>query len=140
MTTVDVEVTLERIQKGLKDRLETIDGLRATATEVDRPDFPAAYPRLVSWIYDTTFEGSAEWQFDVWVLVSISSDLNRAQTNLNAYLAPSGRKSIKCAIEADLSLGGCVNYAHVVGGGDYGRVEIGGVAALGASVRVQVSA
>lgn len=140
MTTEVGEVTLERIQKGIKDQLLSIEGLRATATEVDRPDFPAAYPRLVSWVYDTTFEGHAEWQFDVWVLVSISPDLNRAQTNLNAYLAPSGRKSIKCAIEGDPSLGGCVNYVHVIGGGDYGRVEIGGVAALGASVRVQVSA
>jgi len=94
----------------------------------------------VSWIYDTVFEGHADWTFDIWVMVSIAPDLNRAQVALNEYLAPAGRKSIKCAIDADPSLGGCVSFARVLGGGDYGRVDIGGIAALGASVRVLVSA
>ena len=140
MTMIERETSLDEIQVGIKRRLETIDGLRASATEVERPNFPLAYPRLVSWIYSTMFEGQADWVFDVWVLVGIEPDLSRAQSVLNAYLAPAGRRSVKCAIESDPSLGGCVSFARVVGGGDYGRVEVGGVAALGASVRVEVSA
>jgi hypothetical protein len=139
VTTVARETTLDEIQVGIKRRLETIDGLRASATETERPNLPAAYPRLVSWVYSTVFEGQADWVFDVWVIVGIEPDLSRAQSTLNAYLAPSGRKSVKCAIEADPSLSGCVSFAKVVGGGDYGRLDIGGIAALGASVRVEVS-
>ena len=132
--------TLDEIQVGIKRRLETIEGLRASATETERPNLPAAYPRLVSWVYSTVFEGQADWVFDVWVIVGIEPDLSRAQSMLNAYLAPSGRRSVKCAIEDDPSLGGCVAFARVVGGGDYGRVDLGGIACLGASVRVEVSA
>jgi len=93
----------------------------------------------VSWVYDVAFEGHADWVFDVWVIVGIEPDLSRAQSALNAYLAPSGRRSVKCAIEGDRTLG-CGADARVVGGGDYGRVDVGGIAALGASVRVEVSA
>jgi hypothetical protein len=140
VTTVTRETTLDEIQVGIKRRLETIDGLRASATETERPNLPTAYPRLVSWVYSTVFEGQADWVFDVWVIVGIEPDLSRAQSVLNAYLAPSGPKSVKCAIDADPSLSGCVSFARVVGGGDYGRLDIGGIAALGASVRVEVSA
>lgn len=139
MTTTERATSLDEIQVGIKRRLETIDGLRAYATEVERPNFPTAYPRVVSWVYNTSFEGQADWVIDVWVLVGIEPDLARAQSTLNAYLAPSGRRSLKCAIEGDPTLGGCVSFVKVVGGGDYGRVEIGGIAALGASVRVEVS-
>lgn len=141
MTIEVAEATLERIQKGLKDRLETIDGLRATATVPDIPNLPAAYPMLVSWVYDTEFGGAAQWTFDVFVMVTISGDMNRAQTNLNAYISPTGRKSIKCAIEADPSLGGCgVSFTHVQGGGAYGQDRVGAVDVLSASVRVVVAA
>ena len=133
------ETTLDEIQVGIKRRLETIDGLRASATETERPNLPAAYPRVVSWSYYSVFGGQADWVFDVWVIVGIEPDLARAQSMLNTYLAPSGRRSIKCALEGDVSLGGCVSFVKVVGGGDYGRVDIGGIAALGASVRVEVS-
>jgi hypothetical protein len=133
------EASVQDIQVGIKRRLETIDGLRASATESERPNLPAAYPRLVSWVYSSVFEGHADWVFDVWVIVGIEPDLSRAQSALNAYLAPYGRRSIKCAIESDRTLGLDVE-ARVVGGGDYGRVDVGGIAALGASVRVEVSA
>ena len=134
------QATLDEIQAGIKHRLLTIPDLRASATETERPNLPTAYPRLVSWVYTSTFEGNVEWLFDVWVIVGIEPDLNRAQTALNAYLSPTGNKSVKCAIDKDPTLGGCASFARVVGGGDYGRTDVGGVACLGASVRLEVSA
>jgi hypothetical protein len=77
------------------------------------------------------------WHFDVWVLVGIEPRFGRAQTELNDYLSPNGSRSIKCVIDGDPSLGMSVQ-ARVTGGGAYGRVDIAGITALGASVRVEV--
>ena len=127
------EPSIQDITKGLQRRLETIEGLRAYAIEPDQPNFPCAYPRLVDWTYDTTFDGSSLWHFDVWVLVGVGSQFGRAQNELNEYLSPVGERSIKQAIDYDPTL-----HARATGGGAYGRVDIAGIAALGASVRVEV--
>jgi len=131
--TMATEPTIQDITKGIQRRLQTIEGLRAYAVEPDQPNLPCAYPRLVDWVYNDTFEGTTTWHFDVWVIVSVGSQFGRAQNELNDYLSPLSSRSIKCAIEGDAELN-----ARAVGGGSYGRVDMGGVAALGASVRVEV--
>lgn len=138
--SVHVEPTVDMIQQGIKARLSTITALgsRAYATEPDQPTFPCAYPRLVDWTYDDTYDGTCIWHFDVWVLVGLEPGFNRAQTWLNPFLSPSGPNSIKVAIECDPSLGHTVAFARATGGGSYGRIDIGGVAGLGASVRLEV--
>lgn len=136
--------TVDQIQVGIKRRLATIDGLIPHATEPDKPNFPLAYPRLVDWTYDQTFEFDGDistlYHFDVWVLVSLSAGLNRAQTALNPYLSPTGSKSIKIAIEEDPTLDGTSQSVRVTGGGAYGQADIGAIKALAASVRVEVMA
>lgn len=136
--------TIDQIQVGIKRRLETIEGLTPHAVEIDKPNFPTAYPRLVDWTYDDTFEFNGDvsmtYHFDVWVLVALNNDLNRAQTALNPYLAPTGSKSVKLAIEEDVTLGGVAQSARVTGGGAYGQAQVGEVKALAASVRLEVFA
>jgi len=140
--------TLDQIQGAIKRALETIDGLRAYATEPDAVPGAAAaiaYPRLVDWLYDETFptdydEVPTMWHFDVWVLVVLSPGLNRAQTQLNPYIAPIGRKSVKAALERDTTLSGCVDWIRLVGGGAYGNTDVAGVRCLAASMRAEIHA
>jgi len=136
--TVATEPTVDEIQTAIKDRLASISGLRAYATEPDKMNFPCAYPRLVDWSFDNDFDGDSVWHFDIWVLVGLEPGFGRAQTWINPYLSPSGTNSIKLAIDADPRLGGKVSSARVSGGGAYGRVDVAGIAALGASVRLEV--
>jgi hypothetical protein len=73
----------------------------------------------------------------LWVLVGLDPGFNRAQTWLNPFLSPTGSSSIKAAIDSDSTLGIGVQ-ARVTGGGAYGRVDIAGITALSASVRLEV--
>ncbi len=127
------EPSIQDITNCLQRALATIEGLRAYAIEPDQPNFPCAYPRLVDWVYNDTFDYSTTWHFDVWILVGVEPRFGRAQNDINEYLSPVGARSLKCAIESDPELN-----AHAVGGGAYGRVDIAGIAALGASIRVEV--
>ncbi|HYW88091.1 MAG TPA: hypothetical protein VFB50_10000 [Chloroflexota bacterium] len=138
MTLITAEPTVDELQTAIKDRLASITGLRAYATEPDKPNFPCAYPRLVDWTFDNDYDSDTLWHFDIWVLVGLEPGFARAQTWLNPYLSPVGNNSIKLAIDADPHLGGTVSFARVTGGGAYGRVDIAGIAALGASVRVEI--
>ena len=136
--SVATEASIQDLTNGIQRRLATIVGLRAYAVEPDQPNFPCAYPRLVDWTYDDTLaEHSMTWHFDVWVLVGTEPRFGRAQTDLNEYLSPVGSRSVKLAIDTDPTLE-CNVDARATGGGAYGRVEIGGVTALGASVRLEV--
>lgn len=137
--------TIDQVQVAIARALWTVPDLRPTATEPDAPNFPLAYPRLVDWTYDVSFaefgcDVEMLYHFDLWVLVSLAPSLNRAQTVLNGYLSPAGSRSIKQALEADVSLGGCVQSTRVTGGGAYGRSEIAGIACLAASIRLETYA
>ncbi len=136
------------IQTGIKRALDTIDGLRAQATETDQApgaQAPIAYPRPVDWAYDQSWPVDADnvptlWHFDIWVLVNLASGLNRAQTELNDLISPRGRRSVLAALAKDPSLGGRVDYIRLIGGGAYGTSDVAGVRCLAASVRAEVQA
>lgn len=140
--------TLDQIQSAIKHALETIDGIRAFATEPDQmPGSTVAivYPRPVDWSYDQDFEYACDdlpmqWHLDIWVVVVLSGGINRAQTALNPFLSPVGRKSVKAALERDVSLGGTVYSTRVTGGGAYGTTDVAGVHCLAASVRTEIFA
>ena len=143
-----MSATLDEIQAAMKHAMDSIDGLRAFATEPEQPpgaEAAVAYPRLVDWLYDETFEIDPNdidtlWHFDIWVLVNLASGLNRAQTQLNPFISPTGRRSVKAALEKDQSLGGVVDFVRLVGGGAYGNADIAGVRVLAASMRAEVHA
>jgi hypothetical protein len=137
--------TLDEVLAAIKRALEGIDGLRAHATEPDEPNFPLAYPRLVDWTYDETFPMTADdvptmYHFDVWVLVDLKAGLPRAQAQLNPFISPVGRKSIKQALERDDRLGTTVDFIRLTGGGSYGISTIGSLSCLAASMRAEVHA
>lgn len=135
-----MSATIDQMQSAIKAALESITGLHPHATEPVTFNPPDAYPRLVSWTFDDDFDGGATYQFDVWVLVTLSKDISRSQTTLNPYLSATGTRSLKAALEADPTLGGVVDSARVTGGGNYGQTSIGDVTALGGSVRLEILA
>jgi hypothetical protein len=137
MATREV-ATLDHMLTGFKKRLETIEGLRATAMEPEQPNFPAAYPRLVDGLSRTDFDGDPECQVDLWVLVSLDAGFLRAQTDIYSYMSAHGRRSLQCALEADPTLNGAVAYCWVESVTAPGRADIGGVACLAGSLRVRV--
>lgn len=104
--------TVAQIRDGLKTRLDTISGLRGHARMPATLNPPAAVAYRRSTTPDATMDGADDWLFAITVFVQYT-DEPTAQTNLDAYLAPSGANSIRAAIDADGTLGGVVDYAVV---------------------------
>jgi hypothetical protein len=137
-----VAASVQELKAALKSRLETISGARAFAVQpAAPPDNALTVLGPVRWAYDTTFDGLVQYFFEVGVYLS-PADLGRAQTRLDAFLAPTGSASIKAAVEGGSppgTLGGVADYARVVGGNEYGRlVDVAGSQLLHAVVEVEV--
>lgn len=136
--------TVQEIKAALKATLEAIPGGRPSAVQPGSPpDNALTVLGPVRWLYDQTLGPTAlvAYTFEVGIYLN-SADLGRAQTRLDAYLAPSGTASIHAAVEGGSppgTLGGVVDYARVVGGNEYGRlVDVAGSQMLYASVEVEV--
>ena len=101
---------------GVATRLRTIDGLRAYSEMPGTVDPPAAWPDLSSLAidYDQDMGGSVRLSFNARLAVPAGGPgIVRAQQALLPYLAVSGDKSIKGAIEGDKTLGGTVQTLRV---------------------------
>ena len=136
--------TVSEIKVGIKDRLATISGARPYATVQPNPsDNALCVVGPARWTYSTDFDARTRYFFEIGIYLA-PSDLSRAQTRLDAYLAPTGAASIKAAVEGGDApfvgrLGGACDYARVVGGTEYGRlVDVAGSQMLYASVEVEV--
>jgi hypothetical protein len=132
------------IKTGIKDRLSTISGARPYATVQPNPsDNALCVVGPQRWTYSRDFDGGVQYFFEIGIYLA-PADLSRAQTRLDAYLAPTGAASIKAAVEGGDApfagrLGGACDYARVVGGTEYGRlVDVAGSQMLYASVEVEV--
>ena len=98
--------TINEIRQGIIDNLSTIYGLRASAIVPENPNPPVAIVELSSGSYDTTFgRGLDSWQFTVTLIVG-RSDNRAAQISLDEFVASSGGRSVKQAIESNKTLGG----------------------------------
>ena len=104
--------TITDIMLGIKARLETISGLTAYAVEPANPTYPAAWPLLRTIDYNADYDGDSTATIGITVAVA-NADLGRAQTNLAPYLAASGSRSIKAAIEGSNGTG---SGGHNLGG------------------------
>lgn len=133
--------TITEIKTALKARFATISGLRTAATMPPKPEPPmVAILGPVRWRYDETMDGLVDYTFEAHLFVN-PSDLTRAQTALDAYLAPTGNSSLRAAIDGDPDLGGVVHFARVIGGNAYARlVDTAGGQLLSAAVEVEVKA
>lgn len=134
--------TVQELKAGIKGRLETISGARAFAVQpANPPDNALTVLGPVRWAYSQDFDGRTTYTFEVGVYLN-PADLGRAQTRLDAYVAPTGAASIKAAVEGGSppgTLGGVCDYARVVGGNEYGRlVDVAGSQMLHAVVEVEV--
>jgi hypothetical protein len=135
--------TVSAIKAAIKDRLATISGARVYAFVPPSPQPPAlCVLGPVRWRYSSDLDGKTLYTFEVGVYTS-PADLGRAQTQLDAYLSPTGTNSIKAAVEGGSApyagrLAGTVDWARVVGGNEYGRlVDVAGSQLLYASLEVE---
>lgn len=101
--------TVSQVATGLKNALGTISGLRASAYQPEQLSPPAAYPVLNSVSYHRAFGGGdVEMFWSVYVIVGRYTD-SRAFNDIDDYLAYSGAKSLRAALETDKTLGGVCN-------------------------------
>jgi hypothetical protein len=127
------------IKKGLKDAASSIGTATAYAVYPLDPKPPAIVPRLVSWRHHETLDGDHSYRFRVWAYLD-PTDLNRAQTMLDDFLSDEGSNSISQALESNHTLGGLVDDLTVIGGSDYGMVDVGGGQMLAGAVEVDILA
>jgi hypothetical protein len=130
--------TLTEIRNAIKDALDLKD-FNAYAVEPPAPKYPAAWCFPVGASYHQTFNDAVSWNLRVTVAVA-ASDVGRAQSNLDAYIAPTGDRSIKALLEADPSLGRKVDSLSVKGIVGYGAQEIAGASVVFAQLEVEVYA
>lgn len=132
--------TLTQLRSGLATRLGTISGLRTAATIPDQVNPPVAIVSVDSISYDTSYaRGMDEYALTVTVIVGRVNE-RTAQSNLDAYLAPTGAASIKTAIEADRTLGGVAQTCRVTDMRGISPVVIGDITYLAAAFAVTVYA
>lgn len=130
--------TVAQIRQGIIDNLTTIYGLRASATVPESPTPPVAIVELNSGSYDTTFgRGLDSWQFTVTLIVG-RADNRVAQSQLDEYVASSGGRSVKQAIELNKTLGGYANDCRVTNLNSYGQITLGDTTYSGAEFAVSV--
>jgi hypothetical protein len=133
--------TVQEIREGIDDRLATIAGLRHSANVPKSPN-PApegghAYVKRRTTTFGVSMDGEDDVTFAVTVVVSWAEQ-QKAQVALDQYLASTGAKSIKAAIDADPTLGGIVDYAHATQVEDERITVFVGVEYLAADIVVEV--
>jgi hypothetical protein len=108
--------TITQIADGLKTRLATISGLRTFNYQPEQINPPIGFPVLEGIKYHGAFAGGdvvTDWS--VVVIVGRYTDA-RAFVTLDDYLSYSGAKSVRAALEGDLTLGGVVSTMMVSNG------------------------
>jgi len=128
------------IRDGLEMRLETIGGLRIYH---EMPALIASTPAILvkpeAGEYDFEMGGSKiSHVFVLTLLVSLGQGHERAQAELDAYLAPTGANSIKAAIEAEQTLGGACDDLRVRRYYDYTGHIYAGTQYLGVKLECEV--
>jgi len=132
-------VSLANIRAGLGDNLETIAGIRVYEEFPDNVAIPCAVVQLRGVTYDQSFQrGLTEYGFVVRLVVSRVTE-RRAQRKLDEFI-DAGAKSVKTAIQSDLTLGGAAFDCRVTGMDDADTVTIGGTDYMAADFAVTVFA
>lgn len=127
------------IRDGLATRLATIAGLQVYH---EMPESVASTPAVLvkpgdGEFYTAMGSGMAH-TFALTVLVSLGQGHQRAQAELDAYLAFDGAKSIRAAVEGDPTLGGACDTLKVGRYYDYGGHEYAGTTYLGVRIECEV--
>lgn len=129
---------VDAVFAGLATAAETIAELNAFPYAPDAISPPAFFPVEVEINYDKTFvRGYDGFQVTTRLLVSHSDD-RAGQKQLKDYLAGSGTKSLKQALQADQSLGGACDALRVQTARGYGLYEHAGKEYYGAELTIYV--
>lgn len=133
-------MSVSALRTGLGKRLSTVPQLRVAPTIPDQIHPPMAVVSLDSITYDEAFNrGLDEYRFTITVVVGRAAERS-AQNNLDAYLAPTGKQSIKTAVEGDRTLGGAAQTLRVTEMTGVSPAQIGDVTYLTATYSVTVYA
>lgn len=135
--------TIEAICDALEAALDNIDGLRVR--DIIPDSIPVSGSADVAIImappiddYRMSF-GRGHYEFDVAVTVLVSAVIDRAgQRRLMAYSSQTGTKSIRAAVETDLTLGGVVEQAWLLNYRPLGIEEAAGFGYFGGVFTVHI--
>jgi hypothetical protein len=115
--------TASQIVNGVKNRLATISGLRAFSYQPSQLNPPIAFPVITQVRYHGAMGGGmVTYEVTVYLIVGRYSD-ERAMSDLDDYIAFSGAKSLRAALEADQSLGGVAQNVVVASSTDISSVQ-----------------
>jgi hypothetical protein len=118
-------VSIQTIRDGLKTRLQTIAGLRASDTIPEQINPPIAVISVGSVDYSQSFGGAGLTAYNFVVTVFVSRPSTRTGQNLlDDYMEPSGATSVKAALEAVPGLSGASQDVYVSGVSNVGSVTL----------------
>lgn len=130
-------MTIQGVYDGIKTQLDTIDGLVAFAYQPGQAVFPCAFPVLPEVDYHRAMQGGLrEVNLDVALLVA-SLEQESRQTNLLAFIEPTGTSSIHAAL-IDSTLGGHAKDVFVSAFTPFGVDDLAALQAIGGTFRVRV--
>jgi hypothetical protein len=129
--------SVQEIREGIDDRLATIAGLRHDPNVPGTINPPHAFVKRRQTVFGVSMDGEDDLTFAVTVMVSWADQQN-AQETLDEYLASTGAKSIKAAIDADPTLDDIVDFAHATLVEDERIAQFNGVDYLAADIIVEV--
>lgn len=129
------------IGDGLKERLQTIRGLRVYATK-ELPDSVNQFPTALILPGETTYittlsSNDCDYEFRVILLFS-KQDTPSAISKMLPYMAVSGEKSVVAAVHSGRTLGGNVDDCRVVSNLGIASLVWGNVAYLSTEFSVQI--
>ena len=131
--------TASQVVLGLKNRLATITGLRTFSYQPSQINPPVAFPVINQVNYHRAMRGGLV-VFDcvVYVITGRYTD-DRANADIDDYLAFSGAKSIRAALEGDETLGGVAQSLTVASSTDITSVSQGDAEFLQIATQVTVN-
>lgn len=118
-------MTIQGIRDGLKARLETIQGLRASDVIPEQITPPIAVISVGTIDYAQSFSSAGLTAYNFVVTVFVSRPSSRTGQNLlDDYMEPSGATSVKEALEAVPGLSGNAQDVFVSGVNNVGSVTL----------------
>jgi hypothetical protein len=126
------------VRERLAEAAKSVPDLRAFAYLPEAIDPPTFVAGEVTIDYDQVEEGGWD-QLEVICHLYTSTSLDRAgQKLLDGYLARTGSRSIKTALQADPTLGGICTTLRLTQATGYGKYEIAGATYYGSRLVVHV--
>lgn len=129
------------IRLGLATAVGTIAGVQTQQVVPDSITPPAWSSGEVEIDFNRTFGAGGTGLHEILCkgrLYVSRADATAGQINLDAYLAVTGAKSVKAAIEADLTLGGVCRTLRVERMHGYGQYTVGADEYLGAQFDIRI--